>query len=693
MRSTPARALLLLGTGLLTAACSSSSTPWLSDAGVDVETPPDALRTRAAAVTTPLVPGAGTPDAALTAPPHVALALFDDLTVEADLDGVLQPGAATVWSGHVSGWETHEVVLSRVDGFVAGTVRAPEATIRLRPLGEGLVAIDELDPTWPATDLEPVVPLDLPVTPETAGDAPVADGTTPVVDVLVAVSAPAATTLGGKSGAEAVAAALVVQANKGYTDSGLDLTLNLAGVHVSTWDEQSFSFGGALSGLYDTTDGLLDDVSTARETVGADAVSLLVVGDGAACGLGYLMSSPSSSFAAAAYNVVDLRCAGPNLSFAHELGHNMGSHHDRANAGSSTPSYPYSYGYRDADAGFRTVMSYSCESGSCPRINRWSNPDSTYDSVPTGIAKTDPKAAHNVASLALTAPVVSAFRTAVDEPVDPEAAVLVTPVSGAALEDTTVTFSWTDVDADSYQLLIGTSMGDADVARVEAGTSTSSTVSGLPDDGSALFVTLWSEHGDAWLKDSAVYTAYDAPVTPATFTDPNPGTILSSSDVSFAWTDVEADGYALVLGSSEGGTDLGSYMTSGTHVDISGLPTDGRVIWGTLYSSIEGDWHGVKATWRAAGTPGTDGPASLLTPLPGSLLTGRTFTFTWTDSGASRYALTITNEDGELHHGIVDGTSARVELSAAARSGPIQVRLASEITGHWFARTTSYTLD
>jgi hypothetical protein len=56
-----------------------------------------------------------------------------------------------------------------------------------------------------------------------------------------------------------------------------------------------------------------------------------------------------------------------DLTFAHEIGHNLGSHHNVENAGGSFGLFTYSYGHR-VDCNFRTIMGYhSSRSGvSCP---------------------------------------------------------------------------------------------------------------------------------------------------------------------------------------------------------------------------------------------------------------------------------------------------------------------------------------
>jgi hypothetical protein len=74
----------------------------------------------------------------------------------------------------------------------------------------------------------------------------------------------------------------------------------------------------------------------------------------------------------------------------HELGHNLGAHHDPANAPPPAEAlFPYTYGHYELGV-WRTIMSYSSECGGdvgCPRIDHISNPQVSFNGQPTGIAE------------------------------------------------------------------------------------------------------------------------------------------------------------------------------------------------------------------------------------------------------------------------------------------------------------------
>ena len=72
----------------------------------------------------------------------------------------------------------------------------------------------------------------------------------------------------------------------------------------------------------------MDNVHVMRDTYGADA-AVLIVNNSGSCGIAYVMQGVNTSFASYAFAVVSRTCATGYYSFGHELGHVMGSGHDR----------------------------------------------------------------------------------------------------------------------------------------------------------------------------------------------------------------------------------------------------------------------------------------------------------------------------------------------------------------------------
>ena len=206
---------------------------------------------------------------------------------------------------------------------------------------------------------------------------------------------------------------------------------------------------------------------------------------------------------------------------------------------------------------------------------------------------------------------------------------MLSPVPGSQFDSSTVTFTWEDVHADLYAIWIGTYLGGNDIYSKWLG-DTTVTVSGLPSDGSTVYVRLWT-YSD-YIKDRIYeYTALGA----ATMLSPAPGSQLSSNTVAFTWEDVGADQYALWIGSSEGGSDIRSEDTNGTSVTVSGLPTDRSTLYATLRTKFGSTWESRSYEYTALAV------STMLSPVPGSQFGSTTVTFTWEDVHADLYAIWI----------------------------------------------------
>jgi len=232
-----------------------------------------------------------------------------------------------------------------------------------------------------------------------------ANGTGSVLDVLVAYT-PAVQALYGTEGAEALSVQAVAETNQAYSNSDMTTRLNLIGVYRTNYIE-SGDMATDLHRISGSNDGFMDDIHVARDVYGADLVSLIEA-DGQYCGVAYLMDTLSPDWAPWAFSVVNHSCATGYYSFAHEIGHNQGAHHDIANAGGASTIHPYAHGYQDPNGAFRTVMAYDCPVG-CPRIQHFANPNVLYGGVPTG----EPTYAADGLAIDQTAATVAAFRARV----------------------------------------------------------------------------------------------------------------------------------------------------------------------------------------------------------------------------------------------------------------------------------------
>jgi hypothetical protein len=90
-------------------------------------------------------------------------------------------------------------------------------------------------------------------------------------------------------------------------------------------------------------------------------------------------------------------------------------------------------------------------------------------------------------------------------------AAMTSPALGATLSGSSITFAWNAVTgASTYWLDIGTSAGGFNLFSQGAGLATSQTVTGLPTDGSTIYLRLWTALGGTWQYNDYTYTAASA---------------------------------------------------------------------------------------------------------------------------------------------------------------------------------------
>ena len=81
-------------------------------------------------------------------------------------------------------------------------------------------------------------------------------------------------------------------------------------------------------------------------------------------------------------------------------------------------------------------------------------------------------------------------------------------VPGSTLTSSTVTFFWnTGTGVSEYWLEIGTNFAGNQLYSQSQGTNLSVTVSGLPVNGSTLYVRMWSKISGVWQFNDYVYIA------------------------------------------------------------------------------------------------------------------------------------------------------------------------------------------
>ena len=329
------------------------------------------------------------------------------------------PDGGLVWRGKISGpgeW-SGDVTLSAKGRALSGLIYSPEGVYEIVPqkdFGHLLVQLDQSlfppcagalpagpAPEAAATDAAAHSAL---MQPAEAVEASTAADDGSVIDVLIVYTTNARISLGGVTQAEAFALEAVSTTNTAYINSDIHTRLRLVGTLEVAYAETGDLTGALRWAADDAT------INATRNSKRADMVAFIVE-RGSGCGVGWLMSRSSvgQGFSPRAYSATVLRCAVGNLTFAHELGHNQGCHHNPENGGSPEDlSFPYAFGHY-VDGSFRTIMSYSdpCTPPNfCPRIPYFSNPSVNFQGVPTGVA--DQRDNRRVINN--TAPIIAKFR-------------------------------------------------------------------------------------------------------------------------------------------------------------------------------------------------------------------------------------------------------------------------------------------
>ena len=192
------------------------------------------------------------------------------------------------------------------------------------------------------------------------------------IDIMVVYDSTAATWVADKGGMEAFAFEAINRMNQAMENSEIDLDFRL--VHTM---ETGYTYSGSLASDLQALQqgaGSLEAVLTARDTYGADLVTMLVDTGSAYgwTGVAYQLTS-WAGHDQWGFSVNSIQAVEISHVLTHEVGHNLGAEHAKNQEDSpgpntylSNPSAPYSAGwYFQGDGGlqFHTIMAYNSNFG------------------------------------------------------------------------------------------------------------------------------------------------------------------------------------------------------------------------------------------------------------------------------------------------------------------------------------------
>lgn len=301
------------------------------------------------------------------------------------------PDGTVTWSGRQVGDTNGSAVFVSDRGQVIGQIQVGDRVYRLAPAGGGLTRVSEFELSGFPEDIVRPVP-----TPR-SDLAPQADDTARATTPITYIRLMMVYTRKASRGAWLAGTSITAEtnlafalANTGFVNSGLNVRLQNAGVIAapSTYNEDAASYDAGLTAL--TSGSVFAAARSQRNARRADLVALMREA-GAYCGIAWMIPNPSAATAGYGYSVFTRGCI-TNLSFAHEVGHNIGLNHDRYVV-ATKPAGTYNYGYVNLSGRVRSIMAYNnacADRGfNCTRVNMFSTPLRRFQGKVIGTAADD----------------------------------------------------------------------------------------------------------------------------------------------------------------------------------------------------------------------------------------------------------------------------------------------------------------
>jgi subtilase family serine protease len=179
---------------------------------------------------------------------------------------------------------------------------------------------------------------------------------------------------------------------------------------------------------------------------------------------------------------------------------------------------------------------------------------------------------------------------------------ITSPANLSTLTGSSEQFTWTAGAGTQFWLTAGNAPGGNNYYNSgNLGNVLTINVTGLPTDGSQVYVTLFSLVEGQWVYTQDTYTAYSGGGL-ATILTPTNNTEVDGTSVTFTWTNPSnSDNYWLDIGSVAGGNDIyqSGNLGNTTTTTVTDMPNNGSEVFGTLWTEIGGQWYYNSYHWQS----------------------------------------------------------------------------------------------